>query len=340
MQRCFDLAELGAGNVAPNPLVGAVIVYDSKIIGEGFHAYYGGPHAEVNAVNSVGNKEKKLLPFSTLYVNLEPCSHHGKTPPCTELILKTGIKKVIIANRDIHPLVNGKGMKRLRKAGCSVQAGVLKEQGEWLNRRFFTYHRKKRPYIILKWAQSADGFFTKDSRKQHWLTGEQSRMLVHRWRSEEAAIMAGTNTVRIDNPRLTNRLWMSGRQPVRIIIDRNLTLPRNLNVFDTSAPTVVFTARKSAGKKNIRYVQLTFGNDFLQAVMRTLFEMQVQSVMVEGGAKLLAECIRQNLWDEARIFTAEKFWGAGTPAPALEGKIISHKTVGNDLLRILINENN
>jgi len=336
MQRCFDLALNGAGHAAPNPLVGAVLVHDSKIIGEGYHAYFGGPHAEVNAIASVNEKQKKLLPHSTLFVNLEPCNHQGKTPPCTDLIINSGIKQVVIANRDPSPLVSGKGIARLKKAGFEVLSGICEEEGAWLNRRFFTFHQKKRPYIILKWAQSADGFFTKDSNEQHWITGERSKRLVHRWRSEEVAVMVGTNTLKVDNPKLTSRLWLNGKQPARIILDRNLELPEKLNVFNSSAPTIVFTEKKSKDKKNIRYIQTAFGKNHLEKMMAELYQSEILSVLVEGGAKLLNAFIEQSLWDEARIFTGKAFFSQGVRAPDINGKLISQETLGNDMLRILV----
>lgn len=335
MQRCFDLALHGSGRVAPNPMVGAVIMHDSKIIGEGYHEYFGGPHAEVNAIRAVA--DKTLLSHSALYVNLEPCCYHGKTPPCTDLIIEAGIEKVVIAHRDPNPLVHGKGIRQLRKAGVHVQTGILENEGKWLNRRFISYQKKKRPYIMLKWAQSADGFLAKDSMQRHWITGEQSQRLVHRWRSEEAAVMVGTNTVRADNPHLTNRLWMNGKQPVRIILDRKLQLPESMNVFDSSAPTLVFTEMKRNDKKNISYVRLAFGDGFLPAVMAKLFEAGILSVIVEGGVLLLNNFIRQQLWDEARIFTGKAFFGKGVPAPFISGNIISEETIGDDFLRIVIN---
>jgi len=314
-------------------MVGAVVVHEGKIIGEGYHPYFGGPHAEVNALRSIA--DQSLLPNSTLFVNLEPCCHHGKTPPCTDLILRSKIKKVVIATRDPFPMVNGKGIEMLRRAGCTVITGVLREEGEWLNRRFFTFHKKKRPYVILKWAQSADGYFAKDARKQYWITGEISQRLVHRWRSEEDAIMVGTNTVRADNPRLTNRLWVKGKQPVRIILDRHLRLPARLRVFDSSAATMVFTEKKTKDKRNIRYVHSDF-NEILPVTMSTLYDSEILSVMVEGGARLLQDFIRQNLWDEARIFTGDVFFNGGIPAPVIKGKIISEEAVGKDKLRIMI----
>lgn len=333
MQRCFDLAVCGSGLTAPNPVVGAVVVHDSEIIGEGCHERFGAPHAEVNAINSV--IKKNLLPHSTLFVSLEPCCHYGKTPPCTDLIIKSGIKNIVVSNLDPNPLVKGKGINLLKKAGCNVISGMLEEQGAWLNRRFFTFHQKKRPYIILKWAQSSDGFFTKDKRSRHWITGKQSQRLVHRWRSEEVAIMVGTNTVAIDNPQLTNRLWMNGNQPIRIILDRNLKVKPAMRVFDNASQTIVFAEKHAQDNANVRFISIDFNENILKSIMRKLFDLGILSVMVEGGALLLNEFIRQNQWDEARIFTGKPLFGNGIKAPSISGHISAEEQSGNDLLRIL-----
>ncbi len=337
IQRCFDLALNGAGAVAPNPMVGAVVVYDGRIIGEGYHKAFGQPHAEVNAINSVSEKERELIARSTLYVSLEPCNHHGKTPPCTDLILKSGIKKVVVSNLDPNPLVAGKGVQALKKAGCEVMTGILQEQGEWINRRFFTFHTKKRPYIILKWAQSADGFFTKDVTQQHWITGEQSKRLVHRWRSEEAAILTGTNTVLADNPQLTNRFWNNSGQPIRVVIDKNLKLPLTMNVFDGSVPTIIFTMKDGNGKKNLTCVKLDNEKTFLVDLINELYRRNILSVIVEGGAKILNSFIAEGLWDEARVFTGIEYFGDGIPAPKIAGEVVTEDQVGEDRLVVFRN---
>lgn len=334
MQRCFDLALNGAGNVAPNPLVGAVVVHEGKIIGEGYHAVYGGPHAEVNTINSVLSENKALLPHSTLYINLEPCCHFGKTPPCTDLIIQAGIRKIVFSNQDPNPVSSG-GAVLLRSVGCEVTTGILEQQGAWLNRRFFTRIIKKRPYIILKWAQSADGFFTRKAKEQHWITGEQSKRLAHRWRSEEAAILCGTNTAAVDNPQLTNRLWLQGKQPLRVVLDRTLRLSSNLHVFDSAAQTFVFTEKQKADSANVRYAQIPFDENLVNTVLQRLFEMGILSVLVEGGARLLTSFIQENLWDEARIFTGSAWFGEGISAPALKGNSIAEEKCSNDNLKIL-----
>lgn len=334
MQRCFDLALRGAGCTAPNPLVGSVVVYKEKIIGEGFHAAYGGPHAEVNAINSVSDSCKTLLPYSTLYVNLEPCCHFGKTPPCTDLIMEKGIKHVVFSNSDPNPVSSG-GAALLKTVGCSVTTGILEQQGAWLNRRFFTGVKKKRPYVILKWAQSADGFFTRNAGEQHWITGEHSKRLVHRWRSEESAILCGTNTAVVDNPQLTNRLWTQGKQPLRVVLDRTLRLPRSLRVFDASAPTLVITEQPPS---DTRQTHIKFDDALLDNMLQHLYTKGILSVMVEGGATLLHSFISKRLWDEARIFTGNVWFGGGVPAPVLQGKMLARETVGSDVLRVFAAE--
>ncbi len=320
MRRCLDLAGVGLGNVAPNPMVGCVIVHEGKIIGEGHHQVFGGPHAEVNAIASVRNPA--LLAQSSLYVNLEPCSHHGKTPPCTELILRHGIKKVYIGTRDPNPLVAGKGIEALQAAGCRIKKGILESDCRTLNKRFFAYHEKNRPYIILKWAQTSDGFIdvrrTADqAARPTWITSERLRMLVHKWRSEEPAIMAGTNTALLDNPRLNVRDW-TGKQPLRVVIDRRLRLPQSLHLFDNSQPTIVFNERKSGETTGpTRFVRLDFSQSPLPGILEHLYGLGVQSVFVEGGRRLIQSFIDAGLWDEARVFCGSQFFGTGIPAPVI-----------------------
>ncbi len=339
MQRCFDLALNGMGNTAPNPMVGAVIVSENKIIGEGFHEYFGGPHAEVNAIRSVKSEYRQHLKDATIYVSLEPCCYHGKTPPCTDLILQTGIKKIVTSTLDPNPLVAGKGLKQLENAGCEIRQGILENKGAWLNRRFITFHQKTRPYIILKWAQSADGFFTKDNQSQHWLTSEQSKRLVHRWRSEEMAVLAGTNTIAVDNPQLTNRFWLNhGKQPWRVVIDKTLRLPADLKVFKDDTSVLIFNEQKSGEENHLRYRQIPFDERLAENILRVLIEMNILSVIIEGGFQTLQSFITRDLWDEARIFTAETHWGKGLPAPALKGEILAKEKVGTDTLTILINQ--
>jgi diaminohydroxyphosphoribosylaminopyrimidine deaminase/5-amino-6-(5-phosphoribosylamino)uracil reductase len=334
MQRCLQLAQQGLGSVAPNPLVGSVIVYDGKIIGEGYHEQYGKAHAEVKAINSVINKE--LLKTSTLYVNLEPCSHHGKTPPCANLIIEKQIPRVVIANTDPNPLVAGKGIQKLRDAGIEVTTDILKAEGLELNKRFFTFHTRHQPYIILKWAQSSDGFITKTNDKQNWITGEQSKKLVHRWRSEEQAIMVGYKTALVDNPKLNNRYFETHKQPIRIVIDRDLYLPSTLHLFDQSIKTIVFNAVSGKQEENIFYVKIDFENLPI-AICHVLYKLNIQSVIIEGGAKTLQAFINENLWDEARIFTGSVKFETGIYAPIIDGSVISNDKIGDDSLIIFRN---
>lgn len=313
MQRVLQLATLGTGSVAPNPLVGCVIVYQDRIIGEGWHKEYGKSHAEVNAIASVTHLE--LLADSTLYVNLEPCSHFGKTPPCANLIVEKKIPRVVIANLDSNPLVAGRGVQILKNAGIEVKVGVLEQEARYLNRRFFTFMEKKRPYIILKWAETADGFIARKDFSSKWISNIHSRTLVHKWRSEEQAIMIGTNTAYYDNPQLNVREWI-GRNPIRILIDKNLNLPLTHHIFDGSQPTFCYNLQKSETSANLHFIRLD-KDFFLENILQDLFERKVQSVLVEGGAKLLQSFIEKNLWDEARVFVSQVRFEEGISAPKL-----------------------
>ncbi|MGE0637715.1 MAG: bifunctional diaminohydroxyphosphoribosylaminopyrimidine deaminase/5-amino-6-(5-phosphoribosylamino)uracil reductase RibD [Bacteroidia bacterium] len=333
IQRCLQLAANGLGNVAPNPMVGCVVVLDDKIIGEGFHANYGDAHAEVNAINSV--KNKALLKDATLYVSLEPCSHHGKTPPCSDLIIESGIKKVVIGCSDTNPLVAGKGVEKLKRAGVEVIIGIMEKEARKLNKRFFTFYEQKRPYIILKWAQTADGFIDR-KRKDNTepalqISNEHSRRLLHKWRSEEQAIMVGTNTARLDNPRLDVRL-VSGKNPLRMVLDKNLELTENLNLFDGSQSTLVFTSRKKDAKNTTTYISIDFEKDVLLQVMSVLHEKQIQSVIVEGGSKLLQSFIDEDFWDEARVFISDTFIPNGVAGPKLNAEPVSVDNIDSNKL--------
>ena len=319
----MELALLGLGKTAPNPMVGAVIVYDDKIIGEGFHRQYGDAHAEVNAINSV--TDKNLLKESTIYVNLEPCSHFGKTPPCADLIIQHQFKRVVISNVDPNVKVRGKGIEKLRNAGIEVITEVLKDQGDELNKRFFIFHRKNRPYIILKWAQTGDRFIDiirqpTDPKTSTWITNQEARMLVHKWRSEEQSILVGTNTAFMDNPQLNVRDW-TGKNPIRIIIDRGLKLPKNLNLFNKKTSTLVFTQREmdedDVKSTNLEYTALPMEAYLPEFLLGELYRRQIQSVIVEGGAKVLNNFLEAQLWDEARVFTGKKYFGEGIPAPIM-----------------------
>ncbi len=342
MLRCIDIAKQGLGNVQPNPMVGSVIVYNNTIIGEGYHKKYGEPHAEVNAVNSV--KDKELLKKSALYVNLEPCSHYGKTPPCAHMIVEKQIPEVIIGTTDPNKKVSGKGIEILKKAGCKVQTGILKQECEELNKRFFSFHKKKRPYIILKWAQTTDGFIDMVrkpgmEKRPVWITDEICRTLVHKWRAEEQSIIVGTNTAVNDNPSLNVRNW-KGNNPLRIVIDKNKKLPEKLALTDASIPTLIFTAGKSMQTKNIEYINIDFEKNIIPGILKELYDRKIQSLIVEGGSTLLNAFIDTGLWDEARVFVGNMKFNKGIKAPHLilsEKRSIEH--IGNSKLFIYKNKN-
>ena len=308
MHRCLELAKLAAGNVAPNPLVGAVLVHAGKIIGEGYHNKFGEAHAEVNCIDSVAEENKNLIEQSTLYVSLEPCAHFGKTPPCTDLIIKNKIPEVVIGCKDIFEKVDGKGIKRLQEAGVKVTIGILDKECRELNKRFFTFHQEQRPYIILKWAESANCKIgtsllpspqvERESIQRIFISNEYSNRLVHKWRSEEAAIVIGKQTALKDDPSLTTRLY-PGENPIRCVIDNNLSLPLWLKIFDQSTPTIVFNFIKNDEEKNIKWIKLNDGD--LSTLCRSMYDLQIQSVVVEGGAILLQSFINGGLWDEARV---------------------------------------
>ena len=338
IQRCLQIAANALGNVSPNPMVACVVVHNDIIIGEGYHVNYGEAHAEVNAINSI--KDKALLKDATLYVSLEPCSHQGKTPPCSDLIIESGIKKVVIACTDTNPVVAGKGFEKLKRAGVEVISGVLEKEARELNKRFFTFHEFKRPYIILKWAQTADGFIdnirTENTEPALQISNEHSKRLLHKWRSEEQAIMVGTNTARMDNPRLDVRL-VNGKYSLRMLLDKNLELAESLNVFDGSQPTLVFTSKKKDEKNNTVYITLDFEKNVLNQVMNVLHQKQIHSVIVEGGSKLLQSFIDDNLWDEARVFISEMFISNGVVAPKLNIEPTSIDAIESDKLFVFQN---
>ena len=336
LKRCLELAAEGMGNVAPNPMVGSVIVHHNLIISEGYHRRYGEAHAEVNAIRSVS--DISLLKESKLYVNLEPCSHSGKTPPCTDLIIASGIPEVVVGTRDPNPLVAGRGIEKLVTAGINVTTGVLEDQCSFLNRRFFTYHMKKRPYIILKWAKSRDGMI--DMMRENdcvskpvWISNEVSKMLVHKWRSEEQGIIVGTNTALLDNPKLNIREW-SGSDPVRMVIDKDLLLPRSLNLFDNSQDTLVFNDICDKAEGRIKYIKIDFGISFLSDLMNHIYSEQIQSVIVEGGKMVLETFIGEGLWDEARVITGDKIFHRGVPSPVIHNVEPEEYRIMDDVLHI------
>jgi diaminohydroxyphosphoribosylaminopyrimidine deaminase/5-amino-6-(5-phosphoribosylamino)uracil reductase len=318
MQRCLDLALLGAGSVAPNPMVGAVLVYENRIIGEGYHQVFGQAHAEVNCLNSVKQEDQPFISQSTLYVSLEPCSHFGKTPPCSMLIVKHGIPKVVIACQDPFPKVAGTGIEALKQAGVEVVVGVLEPEALALNKRFICFHQNKRPFIILKWAQTANRKIAGKGEERLMITNELTNRLVHRWRSEAAAILVGYRTALKDNPRLDNRYWQ-GNAPIRMVIDRDLSLPSHLHLMDGSQRTIVWNQVKNNAAPNLDHVLLDAHNDVLEQILTASYQMGIQSLFVEGGAALLQSFIDKALWDEARIISNEQLSiDTGLDAPVLK----------------------
>lgn len=315
MQRCLELAAMGAGQVAPNPMVGAVLVHQGRIIGEGYHRQYGQAHAEVNCVNSVAAEDQSLIPLATMYVSLEPCAHHGKTPPCADLIVSRGIKEVVIGCIDTFSAVAGKGIEKLKKAAITVHTGMLEAECRYINRRFFTFHEKKRPYIVLKWAQASNGIMAAADGAPVKISNPYSDRLVHKWRSEEMGILVGTRTAILDNPRLNNRLW-TGKDPVRLIIDREGKVPRSHHVWDGSIPTIFITGNSTDTHGLTEIMELDF-TDMLPALLKQLHQRHIQSVLVEGGPHLLQQFIAAGLWDEARIITGTVTLADGLSAPVL-----------------------
>jgi diaminohydroxyphosphoribosylaminopyrimidine deaminase/5-amino-6-(5-phosphoribosylamino)uracil reductase len=339
MHRCLELAANGLGSVAPNPMVGAVIVCDEFTLGEGYHQRYGEPHAEVNAINSV--KDQSLLKKSTLYVNLEPCAHMGKTPPCSDLIINRGIPRVVIGTSDPNSLVAGRGIEKLKKNGIEVVEGILVKECRDLNRRFFTFHEKKRPYIILKWAQTADGFMDVERNPGdpigiNWISNTLSQTLVHKWRSEEQAIMAGSKTVLLDDPRLTVRHWR-GRSPIRVLLDNKLQIPSIAKVMDQSVPTLVLNRQENKLEGNTEWIKISTGSDLLERTLQILYEREILSVIVEGGKILLESLLARNLWDEARVLIGKKTFGKGLKAPEIELAPLFHEEILQDKLLVYTN---
>jgi len=333
ISRCLQLAKKGLGFTRPNPMVGCVIVYMDRIIGEGFTSPYGGSHAEVNAIAQVKNKEQ--LKEATLYVSLEPCNHTGKTPPCTNLIKKYALKKVVVGCVDPFDAVDGKGIASLRAAGIDVEVGVLEKECIAMNKRFFTFHREKRPFIVLKWAQTIDGYFDKDrSQPQqgpNWISNEYAQQMVHKLRAAEQAVLVGTTTAINDNPSLTVRSW-HGQHPVKVLIDRSLRVPKQSKLFATEGEVIVFTEKEKEARKGVRYVQLDFSQPIAAQICSHLYDLMIQSVLIEGGAKTLQSFLDAELWDEAYVFTGAVHFGAGLKAPAIHGQLITTTRVGDNEL--------
>lgn len=339
MFRCLQLAENGAGYVAPNPKVGAVLVHDNKIIGEGYHQKYGGPHAEVNCLNSVREECKDLIRRSSLYVSLEPCAHYGKTPPCTDLIIANEVPEVVIGCRDPFKDVNGRGIEKLKERGVNVTEGVLERECQQLNKRFFTFQTRHRPYIILKWAETADRKIASTGPERLFISNQQTNRLVHKWRSEEASILVGTNTALLDDPALTNRYW-NGRSPVRLVVDMDLRLPPSLKIFNQQQRTIIFNTVKHVEEDSLLFYQVTSDINLVHQVVHALYHLQIQSVMVEGGAKLLQSFIDEELWDEIRVIKNEKLKITnGLAAPGFDTKNLSSEMrVLDDTIKIYSNE--
>ncbi len=338
MLRCIEIAQNGLGVSAPNPAVGAVIVYNYKIIGEGYTSTYGGPHAEVNAIQSV--TDISLLKEATLYVTLEPCSHFGKTPPCVDLIIKHGIPKVVIGLMDPHEKVAGRGIQKLIDAGCEVLTKILEKECRELHKRFLTFHEKKRPYIILKWAETLDGYIAPEKEKRNtnpepfWITNPYSRQITHKWRAEEQAILVGSNTVLEDNPKLDVRHW-KGKNPVRIVVDPSLKIKGNYHVLDGSIPTILLTEIRDESKyvSGVDYALVDFSKNVTQQICSILWKSNLTSVLVEGGSQTLQTFLDAKLWDEARVFTGSTSFKEGIKAPDFKGEIISELKIKNDFLK-------
>jgi diaminohydroxyphosphoribosylaminopyrimidine deaminase/5-amino-6-(5-phosphoribosylamino)uracil reductase len=338
MQRCLQLAAMGAGAVAPNPMVGAVLVYNDRIIGEGYHQKYGEAHAEVNCINSVTETDKAFIKKSTLYVSLEPCAHFGKTSPCADLIINNKIPNVVIGCRDSFAAVNGRGMERLKTAGVEVIFGILENECLELNKRFFTFHEKQRPYIILKWAQSSDGKIAAGNGERVFISNEFTNRLVHKWRSEEAAIMIGTKTALLDDPALTARHW-PGNSPTRLVIDMDLKLPPSLQLFDGTVKTIVFSQHKQEAGEMLSFYKVDKDEAFITQILNALYKLQLQSVIIEGGAKLMQSFVDGNAWDEARVITnTDMKIGEGINAPILQHqKPVKEENIRTDCIAYFIN---
>ncbi len=341
MYRCFELAQKGAGYTAPNPMVGAVLVFDNKIIGEGYHAAYGQAHAEVNCINNVPAEKKVCISKSTLYVSLEPCTHFGKTPPCTDLIIAHKIPRVVTGCKDSFAAVNGKGIEKLQAAGIEVITGVLEHEATALNKRFFTFNNKQRPYIILKWAQSSNGKIADDTNERLHISNHICNSIVHTWRSHEAAILVGTKTALKDNPALTTRL-VAGKNPLRLVIDRQLILPTSLKLFDGTAKTFVYNFWKTEAHEKVSYCKLNRYQSVSGQIVHHLFNNNIQSLIVEGGAKILQSFIDGGYWDEARIITNTTMQiEEGMQSPNLTGQLLTTKEIyESDTIEYFINSNN
>ncbi len=333
MQRALQLAKNGLGSVSPNPMVGCVIVHNNIIIGEGWHQKYGEAHAEVHAINAVDNKE--LLNKATVYVTLEPCSFHGKTPACSTFLIAHNVKRVVVAALDPNPNVSGNGIKALKKAGVQVDYGVLENESIELNKRFFINQKLNRPFIILKWAQTSDGFIARKNYDSKWISNEFSRQLVHQWRAEEDAILVGKNTAFYDNPSLTVRDW-SGSSPIRVVFDRNLELNTTLNLFNGEVKTLVYNCKESKVLKKAEFIKVD-KDDFVPQVVSDLYKREIGSLIIEGGSQLLNTFIKLGMWDEAKIFTSNQKFGEGINASIINEEVCFTEEIGHDKLNYYFN---
>ena len=340
MMRCIQLAKAAAGHVSPNPMVGCVIVHEGKIIGEGYHQEFGKAHAEANAINSV--EQKNLLPQSTLYVNLEPCAHFGKTPPCSDLIIQYNISHVVIGCIDPYSKVSGKGVKKMQDAGIRVETGIMEEECINLNKRFFTFHKLKRPYIILKWAETIDGFIDRDRSKviskPNWITSDICKVAVHKQRAEEDAILIGTNTAERDNPTLNVRYW-NGKNPLRLVLDGKHRLANDLHLFDNKMPTLVFTKETKKDSKNLEYIEVDFEDYLHEDILEELYNREIQSLIVEGGTRLLKGFISKGLWDETWRYVGNKAFKKGIEAPKITGDLECKEHMSDTTLFVFKNKN-
>ena len=340
MCRCLELARLGAGHVAPNPMVGSVLVYNDRIIGEGYHQLYGKAHAEVNCIASVRPEDEHLIPQSILYVSLEPCAHHGKTPPCADLVVTKGIPRIVVGCRDPFPQVNGKGIEKLLAAGIEVTLGVKEKECIDLNKRFFLFHTRHRPFIVLKWAQTAGGRIAGLGDSRLLISNEITNRLVHKWRSEEASILVGPRTALLDDPALTARLW-TGPNPIRLVIDKDLRLPPDLKLFDKTVPTIVFNNHRHETQGPVQYYQLATDSSLIQQLVLALHHLKIQSVLVEGGARLLQSFIDEDCWDEVRVITNDDLdIASGLPAPQLKhARLVSRESLLSDSIHYYVHHN-
>lgn len=339
IQRCLQLAQHGKGYTTPNPMVGAVLVHHGCIIGEGWHKHYGQAHAEVSCLESVKTEDRHLIPESTMYVSLEPCAHTGKTPPCANRLVAERVKKVVICNTDPFAQVSGRGIQILKDAGIEVETGILDDEGKWVNRRFFCFHTRNRPYIILKWAQTTDGFMAPANRSRVSITDSHTQQLVHKWRTEEAAILVGSTTALNDDPQLTSRLW-AGKQPLRIVLAGEHELPEGHNLLSDDAPTLIITTAREEVNGNVQYIPVVRGEDQLKDILAILHRQNVLSVIVEGGPATLSRFIAQGLWDEARILTGGKQLGKGIDAPRLpDSNFAFSANIDTDQLQVFVNRN-